>query len=65
MFALLLTKRMTRTAPVAILGFMGYEGLDWAQLATASVLVLLPVVIFAIAAQKYFVQSLTAGSVKE
>jgi multiple sugar transport system permease protein len=65
MFALLLTDRDTRTAPVAILQFMGYEGLDWGKLATASMFVILPVIVFAIVAQKYFVKGLLGGAVKE
>jgi multiple sugar transport system permease protein len=65
MFALLLTDRDTRTAPVAILRFMGYEGLDWGKLATASMFVILPVVVFAFVTQKYFVKGLLGGAMKE
>lgn len=63
-YPLILSGRETRTASVAIQGFISYAGVNWAELAAASVLVILPVLIFTIFTQKGLVRGLTAGAVK-
>lgn len=63
-YPLILSGRNTRTASVAIQGFISYAGVDWGQLAAASVIVILPVLIFTIFTQKGLVRGLTAGAVK-
>lgn len=63
-YPLILSGRNTSTAPVAIQGFISYAGVDWGQLAAAAVLVLLPVLLFTVFAQKGLVRGLTAGAVK-
>jgi len=64
MFALILTRRHAKTAPVQIVNFMAYEGVDWGQFSAAGILILLPVLLFSFAIRKYMVKGLTAGAVK-
>ncbi|WP_343315049.1 carbohydrate ABC transporter permease [Brucella sp. BE17] len=63
LFALTLTRFDAKTAAVAILNYMAYEGTEWGKVAAAGVLILLPVLIFSIFIRKYLVQT-TAGGVK-
>lgn len=63
LFALTLTRLNAKTAAVAILNYMGYEGTEWGKIAAAGILILLPVAIFAVAIRKYFIQT-AAGGVK-
>lgn len=52
------------TVPIAIAAYKGYASIQWDQLAAASLLAMLPVVVFAIFAQKHIVSGLTAGTGK-
>lgn len=63
LFALTMTRFEAKTASVAILNYMGYEGTEWGKVAAAGILILLPVAVFAVAIRKYFVRT-TAGGVK-
>ncbi len=54
-----------RTLPIAIAGFFGqHQFTQWGYVFAMSVLTLIPVVLIFIFCQKFFVQGLTAGSVK-
>ena len=54
-----------RTLPIAIAGFFGqHQFTQWGYVFAMSVLTLIPVVAIFILCQKFFVQGLTAGSVK-
>lgn len=54
-----------RTLPIAIAGFFGqHQFTQWGYVFAMSVMTLIPVVIVFITFQKYFIQGLTAGSVK-
>ncbi len=54
-----------RTLPIAIAGFFGqHQFTQWGYVFAMSVLTLIPVIIVFITCQKFFVQGLTAGSVK-
>ena len=54
-----------RTLPIAISGFFGqHQFTQWGYVFALSVLSLLPILIVFISCQKFFVQGLTAGSVK-
>ena len=54
-----------RTLPIAIAGFFGqHQFTQWGYVFAMSVLTLIPVVLVFITCQKFFVQGLTAGSVK-
>lgn len=63
-FALVLTRTAARTAPVAVVNFMNYEGWDWGKIAAGGTLVMAPVLIFAVAVRGYLVRGLMAGAVK-
>ncbi|QPF86571.1 carbohydrate ABC transporter permease [Bradyrhizobium genosp. L] len=63
-FALILTRTHARTAPVAVVNFMNYEGWEWGKIAAGGSLVMAPVLIFSLAVRRYLVSGLTAGAVK-
>lgn len=63
-YPLVLAGRHTSTAPVALQGFISSTGVNWGQLSAASILVLLPVLVFTIFTQKGLVRGLTAGAIK-
>src|SRR4029077_4828712 len=63
-FALILTRTTARTAPVAVVNFMNYEGWEWGKIAAGGSLVMAPVLIFSLAVRRYLVSGLTAGAVK-
>ncbi len=64
LFALALTQSASATAPLAIVGFRSEYGVQWGAIGAASVTISTPVVLFAIAMQRYLVRGLTMGSVK-
>lgn len=56
---------LKRTLPIAISGFFGqHQFTQWGYVFALSVLSLIPILIVFISCQKFFVQGLTAGSVK-
>jgi multiple sugar transport system permease protein len=63
-FALILTRTNARTAPVAVVNFMNYEGWEWGKIAAGGSLVMAPVLVFSFAVRRYLVSGLTAGAVK-
>jgi multiple sugar transport system permease protein len=63
-FALILTRTEARTAPVAVVNFMNYEGWEWGKIAAGGSLVMAPVLVFAMLVRRYLVSGLTAGAVK-
>ncbi|WP_099355250.1 carbohydrate ABC transporter permease [Fredinandcohnia onubensis] len=63
-YALIISGRETRPASVEIQGFISFEGINWGELAAASILVILPVLIFTMFAQKGLISGLTQGSSK-
>lgn len=63
-YALILTGKETRPVSVAIQGFMNSAGTNWGELCAASVLVVLPILVFTILCQKGLVRGLTGGAVK-
>jgi len=64
LMALILTGADTKTLPVAISGLVTPAGTYWGAILASSVVVTLPVLIFAFAVQKYLVRGLTFGAVK-
>lgn len=64
-YALIFTRQMVKTAPVAIVGFMSFEGINWGPLAAAGLMVLAPVFVFSVFVLKYLVAGLSMGAVKE
>jgi multiple sugar transport system permease protein len=63
-FGLLLGARETQTLTVATSGFISYEQVLWGQMAAASVVTIIPVLIFAFLVQRWLVRGLTFGAVK-
>lgn len=53
-----------KTLPIGIVSFSAQFGTDWGALSAAVCIVLLPLVLFFIMTQKYFVGGLTGGAVK-
>ena len=64
LFALIVTRFEARTAPVGITNFMAYEGVEWGRVAAGSVIILIPVLLFAVIVRRYLVRGLLAGAVK-
>jgi multiple sugar transport system permease protein len=65
LFALMLINSDSqKTFAVGLLTFVSKFAVDWGQMMAASVLALIPVVIFFAFVQRYLVQGLTAGAVK-
>ena len=65
LFAFIFTSTRAKTAPLVLSEMMSAaEGVDWGVLFAASTLQLIPVLLFVILTQKYFVAGLTAGAVK-
>jgi multiple sugar transport system permease protein len=62
--ALALTFSQAQTVTLAIAGFRGYTSLDWGGMAAASIVVILPMLLFVFIAQRYLVSGLTLGAVK-
>src|SRR5690242_12817339 len=65
LFAAVLTNNATQTLPVRMMSFSaGDSGVDWGGLTASGMLVILPVIIFSFAAQRYLVAGLSSGAVK-
>ncbi|MCL4561390.1 MAG: carbohydrate ABC transporter permease [Chloroflexi bacterium] len=63
--ALALTFESAKTVTVAAAGFRGYAAIDWGGMTAASIVSILPMLIFAALAQRYIVEGLTLGAVKQ
>ena len=64
LFALMLTKQHVRTVPIRISLFIGQNAVDWQAMFAMSIVGSIPVLLFFLIFQKYFLSGLTAGSVK-
>jgi multiple sugar transport system permease protein len=64
MFSVVLATNRTKTLPVAVYNFISYAQIDWGGLMAAAVVITLPVLVLALATQRYVVRGLTAGAVK-
>lgn len=62
--ALALTFDAAKTVTVAVAGFRGYAAIDWGGMTAASIVSIIPMLIFAAIAQRYIVEGLTLGAVK-
>jgi len=65
LYALVLTRRTAKTAPVGITYFLRFEDVKWGSIAAGAALIMSPVVLFSVGVQRYLVRGLTAGAVKE
>lgn len=64
LFGVILNGTNTQPVTVGILAFKSYEAILWGQMAAASIITALPVLILAIVIQKYIVRGLSLGAVK-
>jgi multiple sugar transport system permease protein len=64
LYALILTGRDAKTAPVAIVGFMTNKEIYWGRIAAAGTVVLIPVLAFGIVAHRHLVRGLVSGAGK-
>lgn len=64
LYALILTGANARTLPVAISAFNTQRGILWGEMGAASVIAILPVLMFASFVHRHFVKGLTLGAVK-
>lgn len=65
LFALTLTSLKAETLPVLIGSFINDKGYEWGKIMVLSVYSIIPMLIFAIATQKFLIKGLTLGAVKE
>jgi len=63
-FALLLGNTAVQPVTVGILNYMGYDQIQYARMAAASVIVITPEIIVGIFIQRYIIKGLSSGSVK-
>jgi len=63
-YALVFTRGKMMTAPVGVVNFLKWAGWDWGLITSAGVIVMVPVVIFALFTHRYLISGLTAGAVK-
>lgn len=64
LFVLALTNTKVATAPIAVLGFRTQFGTQWGAAGAAALVVSAPVIVFAIAMQKYLLRGMTLGALK-
>lgn len=63
-FSLALGGNNVNTLPVSVFNFMYFEEIDWGGLSAAASLITIPVLVFALLIQEYFVKGLTMGGMK-
>jgi multiple sugar transport system permease protein len=63
-FANFLTVVRAKTVPTSVMMYLSVSGVQWGKMAATGVMAALPVLIFAIAVQKYMIRGLTFGAVK-
>ena len=64
MYALVLTRKVAKTAPAVAVGFMEGYNLPYGKIMATSTLIVIPVIIFALIASRQLVRGLTMGAVK-
>lgn len=62
--ALSLTFGEAQTITVAVASFRGYTSINWGAMSAASIVAIVPMLVFAVFAQQYIVKGLTLGSLK-
>ena len=64
LYAVVLTGSETKTAPVAIFGFLAAEESRWGPFTATGVMIMAPVIIVALVAQRQIVKGMTMGATK-
>lgn len=62
---MLISSELKKTIPIALNSYIGRTTVDWGRMSAGGILALLPTMIMFAFAQKYIVDGLTSGSVKE
>ena len=63
-FAVVLTRSAVKTAPLAVLEYVGFRNFNWAAIMASGVILMIPTLIVGFSFQKYMIKGLTAGAVK-
>jgi multiple sugar transport system permease protein len=63
LFSVVLAGESTKTLPVAVFNFIGYQSIAWGSLSAAASIITLPVLFLALIVQKYIVQGLASGGI--
>ncbi len=64
LYALILTGLRTKTVPLGVYNWVGYEEINWGGLTATAILALVPILVFYGFVQKGLVRGLTMGAVK-
>lgn len=64
LYAVVLTGSNTKTAPVAIFGFLAAEESRWGPFTATGVMIMAPVIVVALIAQRHIVKGMTLGATK-
>lgn len=64
LFALVLTSKVAKTAPVALYSFVTFHEVLWGSLFAAGTMVTLPVLVFTLLVQRNLVRGLTMGAIR-
>lgn len=56
--------RLAKTLPVVVSGYITDKGIQWGPMSAMSSVIVIPVMIFALFAQRYLIRGLTLGAVK-
>lgn len=64
LYAVVLTGSNTKTAPVAIFGFLAAEESRWGPFTATGVMIMAPVIVVALVAQRQIVKGMTMGATK-
>lgn len=62
---LVLSNQENYTIQIAIKNYIGFNGVDWSSILSASVISIIPVIVIFIVLQRYFMEGIAAAGVKE
>jgi ABC-type glycerol-3-phosphate transport system permease component len=65
LFSITVAVERAKTLPVFIAGFVDENSFNWGPMTVLSVISTVPILLFALSIQRYFVRGLTLGAVKE
>lgn len=64
MFALIITRREAVTLTVGLMNLNSEKGILWEQMASAGLIIMVPIFILSLSIRKYFIEGITMGAVK-
>ncbi len=65
LYALVIVGGNHQTLPIVITSFLTFEGINWGQLAAASIIAVVPIVMFSLLVQKDLSRGISFGAVKQ